>query len=176
MRSASLWLEMVIFAMCLILGANTMISFIEVVSQPMLSYTSEKTGIDTDDIVSWADNTNHNSNFRTGKDLILALVNTDDYACYPNAIMIDNSPIFEINKAFQTTKYTKLAELWDPSGSYKLGSTAKLNGTIKACRLEDEYERDASGNVVYITNSMGVSTPKVKRQFLHYYIEMNPPT
>lgn len=174
MRATAIWYEMVILAMCLILGANVMVQFVNTVSEPMISYTNEKTAVDTDDVISWFDANNKNSNVRYGKDLLLALLNTDEYACYPNAIKIDDSPIFELNMAFQTQKATKMQELYDPRGQYALGDPSRLAGKIRACVLENEYKRDASGNLMYAPTDTGRTTPLVERQYLHYYILKNP--
>lgn len=152
MRASTVWMEMVILAMCLILGSNAMLQFITEVSSPMLSYTTEKSAVDTDDVVSWYDTNNANSNVRYGKDLLLALLNTDEYACYPNAIKIDNSPIFKLNMEFQTQKETRLKEIYDATGPYALGDPSRLNGKINAC--------------IYET---GVDGP-----YLHYYILTSP--
>lgn len=185
MRASSIWYEMVILAMCLILGANVMVQFITQVSPSMISYTEEKSALDTEDVISmYIDKDNNRRHPRYGKDLLLALLNTDEYACYPNAIAIDNSPIFEINMSFQTQKATQLQILYDKSGPYKLGSPAVLSGEIKACILENVYETDGNGNPVYIRDSdnnivrdeKGNPKKKVLRQFLHYYILTNPPS
>lgn len=161
-----------------------MVQFITIVPTPMISYIDEKSALDTEDIVSWFDENNKNSNVRHGKDLLLALLNTDEYACYPNAIKIDNSPVFKLDMSFQTQKVTKMKEIYNPSGAYALGDPNRLNASIKACRLENIYALDVNGNIIYMTDSNGQTLidetgnqiPKVEGQFLHYYILTNPPT
>lgn len=153
MRALAIYYEMILLAILLIIGANSTVQFVNQCSQPMLSYTNEKTAFDTDDVVSWANPDTANSNVRYGKDLLLSLLNTDDYACYPNAIKIDNSPIFKLNSAFQTKKISLLKQIYDPAGDYKLG--AKLEKKIKGA--------------IYEVQSDGTA-------FIHYYIDTNPPT
>lgn len=155
MRATTLWSEMIILAMCLVLGANVMIQFVTMVSPSMLSYTEEKSALDTYDTISvYIDKDHIRKAPRYGKDLLLSLLNTDEYAYYPNAFKVDNSPIFYLNMEFQTMKATKLQQLYNVNGPYKLGSPAILNGEIKAVELEDD--------------------PATGKQFLHYYILTNP--
>lgn len=153
MQALSVWYEMCIFAISLVIASSSMITFVNVVSEPILSYTNEKTAFDTDDVVSWANDAVNTSNQRYGKDLLLALLNTDEYNCYPNAIKIDNSPIFKITDGFFTKKITYLQQIYKVDGDYKLG--AKLNVKIKASRLEQA----ADGT-----------------HYMHYYLSTNPPS
>lgn len=94
----------------------------------MVSYTNEKTAIDTEDIIS------EPAADRYGKDLLASLVNTDEFAPYPNAIRIDGSPVLKLDNTFVVMKFVNLAEVYSSTGPYKLST--KLNNKIQAVRFE----------------------------------------
>lgn len=145
MRAAVAWFEAIILGVVLCLGAACMGSFILILSTDIISYTEEKSALDTDDAVSepQAD--------RYGRDLLASLVNTDEFAPYPNAIRIDGSPVLKLDNTFVVMKFVNLAEVYSSSGPYKLST--KLDKKIQAVLFET-YD--------------GV-------ECFHYYITTNPP-
>lgn len=128
MRAGVAWLETIVLGIMLCLGAACMSTFIVIMNTSMVSYTNEKTAIDTEDIISKpaAD--------RYGKDLLASLVNTDEFAPYPNAIRIDGSPVLKLDNTFVVMKFVNLAEVYSSTGPYKLST--KLNNKIQAVRFE----------------------------------------
>lgn len=146
MRSASIWYEMIMLMVMLICGATSLTSVVVLLNQPIISYTSEKTALDSFDIE------NVEETKRYGRDLLASLVNTDENAPYPNAIKIDNSPILAIDNTFHTKKFSVIAGVYDSSGQYGLAN--KLNKPIKAMRFEVIGGKDV----------------------MHYYIDQTPPS
>ena len=146
MRIGVVWFETIILGVMLCLGAACMTSFIFIMQRPMISYIKDKSVEFTDDVISepTAD--------RYGKDLLAALVNTDEFAPYPNAIRIDGSPILKLDSTFIVMKFVNLGEVYSSSGQYKLST--KLNNKIQAVRFET-YD--------------GVDC-------FHYYITTTPPS
>ena len=130
----------------LLSGATSLTSVVVMLDKPVISYTSEKTALDSFDI-------EHVEGYeRYGRDLLAALVNTDENAPYPNAIKIDNSPILLIDNTFHTRKFSVIAEVYDGSGQYQLSN--KLDLPIKAMRFEVIGGKDV----------------------MHYYITSNSPS
>lgn len=128
MRAGVAWLETIVLGIMLCLGAACMSTFIMIMNTSMVSYTNEKTAIDTDDIIS------EPAADRYGKDLLASLVNTDEFAPYPNAIRIDGSPVLKLDNTFVVMKFVNLAEVYSSTGPYKLST--KLNNKIQAVRFE----------------------------------------
>lgn len=145
MRAGVAWFETIILGIMLCLGAACMSSFILVMNSDIISYTEEKTALDTDDIIS------EPAADRYGKDLLAALVNTDEFAPYPNAIRIDGSPVLKLDNTFVVMKFVNLAEVYSATGQYKLST--KLNKKIQAVRFETFNGVDC----------------------FHYYIDNTPP-
>lgn len=128
MRAGVAWLETIVLGIMLCLGAACMSTFIVIMNTSMVSYTNEKTAIDTEDIIS------EPAADRYGKDLLASLVNTDEFAPYPNAIRIDGSPVLKLDNTFVVMKFVNLAEVYSSTGPYKLST--KLNNKIQAVRFE----------------------------------------
>lgn len=128
MRAGVAWLETIVLGIMLCLGAACMSTFIVIMNTSMVSYTNEKTAIDTKDIIS------EPAADRYGKDLLASLVNTDEFAPYPNAIRIDGSPVLKLDNTFVVMKFVNLAEVYSSTGPYKLST--KLNSKIQAVRFE----------------------------------------
>lgn len=145
MRASVVWLETIILGMMLCLGSSCMISFMYVMQKPMISYTEEKSALDTNDVIS------EPKAYRYGKDLLASLVNSDELAPYPNAIRIDDSPVLKLDSTFMVMKFDNLVKVYSATGSYRLST--KLNDKIKDVRFE---------------NYGGVDC-------LHYYITTTPP-
>lgn len=146
MRAASIWYEMIMLMVMLICGATSLTSVVVLLNQPIISYTSEKTALDSFDIE------NVEATERYGRDLLASLVNTDENAPYPNAIQIDNSPILVIDNTFHTKKFSVIAEVYNATGQYKIST--KLDKKIKAMRFEVVAGKDV----------------------MHYYIDQTPPS
>lgn len=146
MRSASLWYEMIMLMVMLICGATSLTSAVVMLNKPIISYTSEKTALDSFDIE------NIEATERYGRDLLATLVNTDENAPYPNAIQIDDSPILVIDNTFHTRKFSVIAQVYDSTGQYKLST--KLDKEVKAMRFEVVAGKDV----------------------MHYYIDKTPPS
>lgn len=128
MRAGVAWLETIVLGIMLCLGAACMSTFIVIMNTSMVSYTNEKTAIDTEDIIS------EPAADRYGKDLLASLVNTDEFAPYPNAIRIDGSPVLKLDNTFVVMKFVNLAEVYSSTGPYKLST--KLNNKVQAVRFE----------------------------------------
>lgn len=150
MRGAMIWLEMIPLVIMLLIASTTTSFLVTQISKPMITYINEKSANDTLDEILEPEG------IRYGKDLLLALINTDEHAPYPNAIRIDGSPVLKLDSAYQTTKYANLALVYSQTGDFQLST--KLDKPIQATVFE-EY-----------TNSDGTTI-----DVLHYYITMTPP-
>ena len=146
MRAASIWYEMIMLMVMLLCGATSLTSVVVMLNKPIITYTNEKTALDSFDIE------NIEAYPRYGRDLLAALVNTDENAPYPNAIKIDDSPILLIDNTFHTRKFSVIAEVYDSGGPYQLSN--KLDLPIKAMKFEVIGGKDV----------------------MHYYIQQNPPS
>lgn len=144
MRSINLWYELIFLLFMLLAAATGVTSVLYCCNSEIVSYTEDKTALDTfdiDNIVAYP---------RYGRDLLVSLVNTDENAPYPNAIKIDDSPILKIDNAFHTKKFSNIGNVYSSTGEYKLST--KLGKPIKAVKFE-------------VINGTDV---------FHYYIDKNP--
>lgn len=54
----------------------------------------------------------------TVSEIILALIVLDEYTPYPNAIVLDNTPVVRLDNTFYTNRYSMISTVYNPSGNY----------------------------------------------------------
>ena len=137
------WFDLTLLVCMLVIGTPFVIMITIEARHPITAYEPDKTAIDTEmgltiDEVK-----------KTGADLLMSLVVTDDLIPFPRSIKINNTPIIDINKAWVIDKSNNIAKLYSASGQYKLSTM--LDYTIKS--------------VTYVNNN---GDP-----YLHYVLEAN---
>lgn len=146
MPASGVLYEMIMLIIMLLAGSTSLTSVVILIDQPIISYTNEKTALDSVDVENIIGKQGY------GRDLLATLVNTDESNPYPNAIKIDGSPVMKLDTNFQTSKFKNISSMYDANGQYRL--SIKLDKPIKAMLFEVVDGVDC----------------------MHYYIDNEPPT
>jgi hypothetical protein len=117
------WLDFMLLVIFLAIGFSMSTLLLRSLGTSLVSYPEDKTALDTNNAIYVSETQ------KTGVDLLMSLVVTDDLNAFPRSFRIANTPIIDLNNDWVIEKSTNIAVIYSPGGSYKLGNM--LNRKIK---------------------------------------------
>lgn len=113
MRALALWLDVVILVMFLSTATVSIGTLLYENENPIVQRTQDKTAIDVENAIDDV------RLIQRGSDILLSLVNIDEYTPYPRRIKINDFPPIILDNDFVANKYLYVSQLYNKGVTLK---------------------------------------------------------